>query len=384
MALRTGLAGQIGYAAESVWSTPVTVTRFLPLAAPFDGLGMEIEPVISDSIIAGRQTLDSAQWNQGRITAGGPVGHELYDRGLGLLLKACVGGSTITGSDPYTNTLIWGDLAGQSLTIQKGVPDTSGTVRPLVYPGSKVRTWELSVEDGSNAAFNVDFSSKAEYRYLVVTDGATTASDATVTSATAGFSMSDIGCPISGTNIPASSYIASINSATSVELNANATGTGSSISVTIGQALASASYPAGLVPFRYVGGSLTVGGTAVPVKKATVTGDNALSERRFIGGPFISEQYSQDHRGVSGTFDAEFASNSLYDVYRKGTESALVILMSAGTKTITVTVNVRFDGSSPKVEGRGIVAQSVPFVMVGPATDLAALSIVTVNSDSVL
>jgi hypothetical protein len=67
----------------------------------------------------------------------------------------------------------------------------------------------------------------------VVTDGATTNADATVTSATAAFTSADVGAPISGTNIPANAYIASINSATSVEISANATGTGSGISLTI-------------------------------------------------------------------------------------------------------------------------------------------------------
>lgn len=67
----------------------------------------------------------------------------------------------------------------------------------------------------------------------VVADGATTNADATVTSATAAFTAADVGAPISGTNIPAGAYVASINSATSVEISANATGTGSGISITI-------------------------------------------------------------------------------------------------------------------------------------------------------
>lgn len=69
-----------------------------------------------------------------------------------------------------------------------------------------------------------------------VTDGVTTSGDATVTSATAAFAATDVGRPISGTGIPASTTIATINSATSIELSQNATANGTGITLTIGQA----------------------------------------------------------------------------------------------------------------------------------------------------
>lgn len=56
-----------------------------------------------------------------------------------------------------------------------------------------------------------------------VTDGVTTSGSPTVTSATAGFVPSDVGKPISGTGIPASSYIGVVNSATSIGLSSSAT-----------------------------------------------------------------------------------------------------------------------------------------------------------------
>lgn len=75
-----------------------------------------------------------------------------------------------------------------------------------------------------------------------VTDGVTTNSDPTVTSATAAFTISDKGRPISGTGIPAGSYIGVVNSATSIELSSsfatntpvNASASGSGVSITIG------------------------------------------------------------------------------------------------------------------------------------------------------
>lgn len=71
-------------------------------------------------------------------------------------------------------------------------------------------------------------------RTRTVTDGATTSGDATVTSATAAFVSTDVGRPIAGTGIPNGTTIASINSATSVELSANATANATGVTLTIG------------------------------------------------------------------------------------------------------------------------------------------------------
>lgn len=76
-----------------------------------------------------------------------------------------------------------------------------------------------------------------------VTDGVTTNASATVTSATAAFASIDVGQPISGAGIPASSYIGVRNSATSIGLSSsatantpvNATASASGVTLTIGQ-----------------------------------------------------------------------------------------------------------------------------------------------------
>lgn len=67
-------------------------------------------------------------------------------------------------------------------------------------------------------------------------DAVTTNGDATITSASAAFAATDAGRPISGTGIPTGATIASVTSATEVELSAAATATGTGITITIGQA----------------------------------------------------------------------------------------------------------------------------------------------------
>lgn len=69
----------------------------------------------------------------------------------------------------------------------------------------------------------------------VFTDGATTNASATLTSATgAGFTLSDVGRPVSGAGIPVGATIIGWTSATSVTMSANATATASGVSVTLG------------------------------------------------------------------------------------------------------------------------------------------------------
>jgi hypothetical protein len=66
-----------------------------------------------------------------------------------------------------------------------------------------------------------------------VADAVTTSGSATVTSATAAFTSTDVGRSISGTGIPAGATIASVTNGTTAILSANATATGSSVSITV-------------------------------------------------------------------------------------------------------------------------------------------------------
>ncbi len=67
-----------------------------------------------------------------------------------------------------------------------------------------------------------DFTGVAA-RPASVTDGASTTSSPTITSATANFTDEDVGDPISGTGIPANSYIGIVNSSTSIGLSSSPT-----------------------------------------------------------------------------------------------------------------------------------------------------------------
>ena len=146
MALKSGMAAQLGVKAETTWGTFVAPTRFYPLIS--ESLTEEIDRLESEGIIAGQRVLRSEQWAAGNVDVGGDIQTELYQQGMGALLKACFGAVATTGAGPYTHTFTPGDLTDDHLSVQVGKPDTAGTVQPFSFYGMKVTDWELSIEAG--------------------------------------------------------------------------------------------------------------------------------------------------------------------------------------------------------------------------------------------
>jgi hypothetical protein len=377
----TGIDAQIGYALESTVGTPVTVTAFLPLVS--ESLMQESGRLESAGIIAGRRVLASQQWNGGDITVSGSVQHELYNRGLGKLFTAMFGSVATTGAGPYTHTFTPGDLTGDALTIQVGRPATDGTTYPFTYAGMKVASWEIACSAGEIATLGMDVVGTREIDYRLVTDGVTTSGSAAITSASAAFNASDIGNPISGTGIPAATTILSVQSATAATLSANATASGTSISFTLGIALAAASYPSGIKPLKFNHAAVSIGGASVNAKSLTISGNNGLDDaRRFLGNQRISEPLEANLREYSGTIEVEFTDLTQYRRFVTGSEAALVASFTSGTDSVTITTNIRVDGSTPMVAGREILVQSLPFKCVASSTDASAITVALVNSDA--
>lgn len=368
MGLKSGLAGQWGFKAESVWSTVVTPDVFLPLVR--ETLSADPERLESAAIIAGRRVLTSDQWTTGRKRVGGGIQTELFNKNIATLLSHMMGDA----SSPYTP----GDLDGYGLTVQVGVPDVSGTVQPKTYAGCKITGWELACKEGEIATLGFDVVAAREILVRTVTDGVTTDTDNTVTSASAAFTADDIGKPISGSGIQAGSTIASVTSATEVELSLAANASGSGVTFTIGKALASAAYTSGLKPIKFTHGSVTIGGSAVKVKAATLSGKNGLDvDRFFIGDDEMDEPLeANDLREYLATLDVEFTDLTQYRRYLNGTEHACVLSFAApGGFSLVITTNVRFDGKTPQVAGREIVQQNLPMKCVASGADSTAISI---------
>lgn len=161
MAIPSALASQIGVKTETTYGTAVTVDRFFPLVS--ESFNRQIDRLESRGKIAGRRVIDSDQWAAGNETLSGQVQFELYDHGMGLWLRYCLGAASQTNSgSTYTHTFTPGDLSDDFFTMQIGRPDTGGTVRPFTYAGCMVPSWEIGMSQGEIVTFGADVVASTE------------------------------------------------------------------------------------------------------------------------------------------------------------------------------------------------------------------------------
>jgi hypothetical protein len=154
--------------------------------------------------------------------------------------------------------------------------------------------------------------------------------------------------------------------------------------VTTAQSLVAPSYATGIGSgMSFVGASVTIAAAAYKTKEMTLAGDNGLDgDRYFIGEGRRDEPLEAALREYTGTINSEFFDLTAYNRFVNGTTAALVFALAKGTSTATFTMNVRFDGDAPQVEGRDIVMESLPFKVVGD-TDAAGITCVLVNGDAI-
>ena len=149
MGVGSGLGGQFGFGPETTYGTTVTPTRFLPpikaelKAKPMFTMGMGI--AAGQFIDAGSQRVLTTHDGNGAVEL------ELQTAGFGLLLQALMG-STVTPVQQATTAaylqthVLNGDSLGKNLTLQVGVPDTQGVVRPYTLAGGKVTDCTFSFD----------------------------------------------------------------------------------------------------------------------------------------------------------------------------------------------------------------------------------------------
>ena len=314
MALKSGLAAQVGLKTETTWGTAVAVDRFTPLIS--ESMTEKIERLESAGIAPGARVLRSGQWAAGNVEVSGDLGFELYQQGMGLWFRHMFGAVSTSGAGPYTHTFTPGDMSDDHFTLQIGKPDVTGTVQPFTFSGCKVTEWELAAKAGELVTLGVSVVGK------------------------------DL---VTGTSLATASY-----------------GTGSGL------------------PFSFAHASVTVGGSAAYVKEITLKGSNGLAvDRRGIGSAYIKEPLEAELRAYEGEMVCEFESLTQMNLFRNGTENALVLTIDAGSAAkCVITTNVRYDGSTPEVQGRGVTELKVPFKCLGPSTDAGAITAVLTNSDA--
>ncbi|HEY9369251.1 phage tail tube protein [Streptomyces sp.] len=172
MAIGSGLGAQIGIAAETTYGTYVAPTKFPEFTK--ESLVLKKTTAQSSGIAAGRLMALSSRRVVTQREAMGAIELEVANKGMGVLLQALMG-TTVTpvqqgATAAYLQTHTLADTWGKSLTIQKGVPLTTGTVTDKTFVGCKIVSAEFSCEVGGmlTATFEVDGKDCDETKTLAV------------------------------------------------------------------------------------------------------------------------------------------------------------------------------------------------------------------------
>jgi len=160
MAIGSGLGAQLGIAAESTYGTFVAPTKFIEFTK--ESLALKKTTAQSAGIAAGRLLPLSARRVLTRKEVTGSFDIEVTNKAMGLILQSLMG-TTVTpvqqgATAAYLQTHTLASVAGKSLTIQKGVPLTTGTVTDKSFVGCKITAGEFSCEVGNMlmATFEID------------------------------------------------------------------------------------------------------------------------------------------------------------------------------------------------------------------------------------
>lgn len=284
-----------------------------------ESLSQDIARDEVDTLVGANRVRRSGQWSPGECTVGGDVGFELYPAGVGQLLL-----------------LMFGSVATSSVAV--GRWSHRFTPGPL---GGLSATFQVGRPTTTGIVIPFTYAGcKAVTWELAVATGEY---------ATLGLTL------------------AAVSESTDVPLTAVAAPT--------------------VRPLLASNARLVVAGTELKVKAFKLAGDNGLDvDRRPVASDCstIREPLEGGLRAYTGSLDgSEFGDLTAYRRYVDGTEATLTLDLSAGADTAAVAVNVRFDGSTPNVEGRGLLTHDLPFTVTAPSDDDGdAVAVTVTNSES--
>ncbi|MFD7709471.1 phage tail tube protein [Streptomyces sp. NPDC059786] len=162
MAIGSGLGAQLGIAAETTYGTFVAPSKFIEFTK--ESLVLKKTTAQSAGIAAGRLLALSSRRVLTRREGSGSIDLEVTTKGMGLLLQSLMGTSVTPvqqgAGTAYLQTHTLADTAGKSLTIQKGVPLTTGTVTDKTFLGCKVTSAEFACEVGGMLTASYEFDAK--------------------------------------------------------------------------------------------------------------------------------------------------------------------------------------------------------------------------------
>lgn len=264
----------VSVAEESPYGTAASLSRGV-LCNPNEFVMTEDMQRIMSTVRIPGQLANSSVFAKAFMGASGSGAFDCLDKGIGLFLKHGLGGFASIAHPVETGTMkrmtFTPDAAsklGLSLTAQlyKTFEDSSG--RAMTYTGVKVLGVRFMGDVGGLVRMSMTLDGRDVYSSGDTISGTLTSGspNVTVTSTTGLYP----GMRITGTGVPANSYIKSITSATvfvlgdssNASVNASASGA-NTLTVSRGSVISKVSsptYPSGAQPFSWTGVGITIDG----------------------------------------------------------------------------------------------------------------------------
>jgi hypothetical protein len=162
VAIGSGLGSQIGIAPETTYGTYAAPTRFIEFTK--ENVLAKKTTAQSQGMAAGRLVALSSRRVVTQREASGSIEMEVTTKGMGPLLQALMGTSVTPAQQgataAYLQEHVLVDTAGKSLTVQRGVPLTDGTVQAYSVLGCKVVSAEFACEVGGMLTSTWEFDGK--------------------------------------------------------------------------------------------------------------------------------------------------------------------------------------------------------------------------------
>lgn len=149
---------QLGVAHEASYGAYATPTKFFPFRS--ENIAWNRERIDSQSWEAAARVVSSSRWKPGQVNVAGNVELEVSTKDFGILFYHAMGAGTTTTPGTATarlHTYTLGDLVGKSMTVQVGMEDRGGTVRPFSFTGMKVNTLTFNCAVGELLTASFDF-----------------------------------------------------------------------------------------------------------------------------------------------------------------------------------------------------------------------------------
>lgn len=304
----TGLGAALGLAEEVTFGTFAPPARWLEFNS--ESLDDTREPIESAGIRRGSRTQRVGRRRLKPKGGAGDVELEIPAKRFGVVLKHMLGQlvTTTPGGGALTrdHTATIGDIDGKSLSLQKLVPLTSGTVTPYSFRGAKIPSWEMSVEvDGFLTA-----SLATDAREVVTSDAAGTPAYAALDEV---FDWSQLQATIDGTAVCIRGFSFAADNALATDRYFMCSATGS-------------------------------------LKKAQLEAGN----RAYTGSIMLDYE--------DAAYYTKYAANTLFPLVIDITGSLIEAGFNFGLQ-ITLP-KIHLDGATPQVGGMEVVPHELPFTVL--------------------